>query len=236
MPERAQAPATHEDACDRVASFFSKRWLRHYVASKLRSDPVFPEVYDALRDSAEPIMDVGCGVGLLPFYLRERGLEQPITGFDIDERKVRQAQAIAEERYRGRSLNFFVHDVGDALPQFSGNVALLDVLHYLAPDRQRTLLHELAAMVTPAGLLVLRDCPRDGSLRFRLTRFGEFFAQAISWNIGVPLHFPTREAIVAPFREEEFTREEKPAWGGTPFNNRLFVFSRRSSAAAPAQE
>ena len=236
MADRAQAPATHEEACDRVASFFSKPWLRHYVASKLRSDPVFAAAYEAFRNSAEPIMDVGCGVGLLPFYLRERGLEQPITGLDIDDRKVRQARAVAEERYGGRGLNFFMHDVAAELPQFSGSVALLDVLHYLAPARQQTLLRELAPMVAPGGMLLLRDCPRDGSLRYRLTYAGELFAQAISWNIGVPLHFPPRETITAPFREEEFAREERPAWGGTPFNNRLFVFSRRSSAAAQAQE
>ena len=236
MMADAKAPATHEEACDRVASHFSKPWLRHYVASKLRSDPVFAAAYKAFRGSMEPITDIGCGVGLLPFYLRERGLEQPITGFDVDARKVRQARAVAEEKYRDRGLNFYERDVGDALPQFSGSIALLDVLHYLAPERQQTLLHELAAMIAPGGLLLLRDCPRDGSLRFRLTWFGELFAQAISWNIGVPLHFPTREAIAAPFRAEEFTREERPAWGGTPFNNRLFIFSRRSSAAARPQE
>jgi 2-polyprenyl-3-methyl-5-hydroxy-6-metoxy-1,4-benzoquinol methylase len=218
---------SHEEASQRVASHFEKPWLRHYTASKLRSDPAFAAVYEALRATTLPILDVGCGVGLLPFYLRERGLEQPITGFDIDARKIRSAQAVGKASYRGRELTFFEHDVRNHLPDFSGNIAVLDLLHYLSPERQKTLLAELSACVSPGGLLLLRDCPRDGSARYWATYAGEKFAQAISWNVGVPLHFPARESINAAFPEAEFTREEQPAWGGTPFNNRLFVFRRR---------
>ena len=220
----------HEDACERVAALFRARWLRHYVSSKLRSDPVFAAVYELLKDSTQPIFDVGCGVGLLAFYLRERGVEAPVLGLDTDGRKIRQGVEAAR-KYRGVEL--VEHDVRNALPAFSGNVALLDVVHYLAPADQRVLLTELAARVAPGGLLLLRDAPREPTARFWLTYAGEIFAQTISWNIGAPLHFPTRESIDAAFASEEFTREERPAWGGTPFNNRLFVFRRRS-AAAPA--
>ena len=219
--------ATHAEAIQRVASRFEKRWLRHYIASKLRSDPVFAAAYDALHASTLPILDVGCGVGLLAFYLRERGLEQPITGFDIDSRKISIAQAVAKANYRGRALTFLEHDVGKRLPEFNGNIAVLDLLHYLAPERQQTLLAELSANVAPGGFLLIRDCPRDGSVRYWITHAGEKFAQAISWNVGVPLHFPTRDSINGAFPDTEFAREEQPAWGGTPFNNRLFIFKRR---------
>lgn len=225
--ENSEAAGTHEKACARVTSLFSKPWLRHYVASKLRSDPVFAGAYAALRNSAERIVDVGCGVGLLAFYLRERGWEQPVVGFDIDPRKIAAAQAVATASYGGRELKFIEHDVRNPLPQFTGNVALLDVLHYLPLERQATLLAELSASISPGGLLLLRDCPRDGSARYWMTYAGEKFAQAISWNVGVPLHFPTRESIHTAFPEAEFIKQEQPAWGGTPFNNRLFVFRRR---------
>ena len=225
----------HEEAVQRVAARFEKRWLRHYTAGKLRSDPVFPAAYELLRDSADPILDVGCGVGLLAFYLRQRGLEQPITGLDIDRRKVSSGQAVAKASYRGRELTFLEHDVRNPLPQFAGNIAVLDLLHYLPPQRQETLLAELSASVVPGGLLLLRDCPRDGSARYWMTYLGEKFAQAISWNVGVPLHFPTRESINAAFAETEFAREERPAWGSTPFNNRMFIFRRRHAAATESE-
>ena len=44
----------------------------HYAGRKLRRDPIFPAAYELLRESNEPLLDVGCGVGLLAFYLRER--------------------------------------------------------------------------------------------------------------------------------------------------------------------
>lgn len=213
----------HEQACDRVAALFSARWLRHYVSSKLRSDPVFVAAFDVLKDSTEPILDVGCGVGLLGFYLRERGLGATVLGLDTDRRKIQQG-VIASQNYR--DIELIQHDVRRPLPVFRGNIAVLDVVHYLAPSDQQALLAALATRVAPGGSLLLRDAPRESSARFWLTYAGERFAQTISWNIGAPLHFPTRESIYAAFREEEFTHEERPAWGGTPFNNRLFIFSR----------
>lgn len=209
----------------RVASLFSSRWLRHYTASKLRSDPVFAATYEIFRHSTEPILDVGSGVGLLGFYLRERGVAVPIMGVDADVRKIRKAREVATTRYR--DMEFLDRDVREPLPPFRGSVAVLDLVHYLEPARQHTLLKELAAFVSPGGVLVLRDCPRDGSTRYRLTHAGEIFAQAISWNLKTPLHFPTRESINAAFPEEEFTRDERRSWGSTPFNNRLFVFRRK---------
>jgi 2-polyprenyl-3-methyl-5-hydroxy-6-metoxy-1,4-benzoquinol methylase len=218
-------PNEHELACERVAALFDARWLRHYVGSKLRSDPVFQAAFELLKDSPEPLLDVGCGVGLLAFYLRERGVDAPVVGVDTDSRKIRQGIAAAR---RYRAIEFIEHDVRKALPSFSGNVALLDVIHYLAPADQRALLEELARRVAPGGLLVLRDAPRESTARFWATYAGEVFAQTISWNIGAPLHFPTRASMDAAFAPEEFTRGEQPAWGGTPFNNRLFTFRRRS--------
>ena len=220
----------HEQACERVAALFGARWLRHYVSSKLRSDPVFAAAFELLQGANYPLLDVGCGIGLLGFYLRERGVDAHVLGLDTDGRKIRQGTETAR-KYSGVEL--VEHDVREAMPPFSGNVAVLDLLHYLAPGDQRVLLVELATRVAPGGLLLLRDAPREQTARFWMTYAGEVFAQTISWNIGAPLHFPTRESIDAAFSPAEFAREERPAWGSTPFNNRLFVFRRRS-AVAPA--
>ncbi|MFN2508848.1 MAG: methyltransferase domain-containing protein [Chthoniobacterales bacterium] len=219
------AVATHEEACAKVASRFSRPWLRYYVASKLRTDPVFPAAHELLRELREPLLDVGCGIGLLPFYLRERGFEQPITGLDLDGRKVREGKDVAAGHYKAISL--IEHDVRTALPQFRGNIAVLDLLHYLEPSRQQSLLSELAAFVPPGATLLLRDSLRDGSVRFWLTYAAEIFAQTVLWNLSTPLHFPTRASLNEAFAEEGFAREERPAHGRTPFNNRLFIFRRK---------
>lgn len=235
MVDRSTSQVSHEEAGTRVAALFASRWLRGYVASKLSSDPLFPLAYEYFRESAEPILDLGCGVGLLAFYLRERGLPQAITGVDIDERKVRSA---AESARRGgyADLRFVALDVARDLPAMGGSFAVFDLLHYLAPNAQQNLLRALVGRVAHGGLLLLRDCPRDGSARFRITYAAEIFAQMISWNWTAPLHFPTSDSINDAFDPAEFEREVRPAWGGTPFNNKLFIFRRRLRPTALVTE
>ena len=222
----------HEAACARVTAQFSQRWLRGYVGSKLRRDRVYPEAYELFSSSDEPILDVGCGVGLLAFYLRERGCRQPILGLDVDARKIQQGMRIAQQRYKDVDLR--TQDVQGPLPDFSGTIALFDVLHYLPLAQQTALLSRLARCVAPAGSLVIRDCPRDNGPRFWMTWVAEKFAQAVSWNWNTSLHFPSRELIDDAFPQNEFERESRPLWGTSPFNNYLFIFRRRARGNSPA--
>ncbi len=227
------ASAEHERACARVAARFGELWLRLYAGRKLRSDPIFPAAFALLQDSPEPLIDVGCGVGLLGFYLRERNLQRPIVGLDRDGRKIARAQAVARASYR--DLEFLQQDASEPFEQ-SGNFVLFDVLHYLRPNEQARLLARLVPRVAPGGMLVIRDCPCDGNLRFWLTLLAECFAQLIAWNVRAPLHFPTREKILSFFPPNEFDRATEPLWGRTPFNNHLFIFRRRADAIVAAPE
>ncbi len=210
-----------------MAAQFSQRWLRGYVGSKLRRDPVYPAAYELFSGSDEPILDVGCGVGLLAFYLRERGCRQPILGLDVDARKIRQGMRIAQQRYRdvdlrtqdiqGPTPGFFRHDCSFRCAPLSAARTTDGVAYRISPDASR-----------PAGLLVIRDCPRDNGPRFWMTWAAEKFAQAVSWNLNTSLHFPSRERINGAFSEIEFERESRPLWGTSPFNNYLFIFRRRA--------
>jgi 2-polyprenyl-3-methyl-5-hydroxy-6-metoxy-1,4-benzoquinol methylase len=226
MENRRGDTSEHESACSRVAAQFPPGWLRIYVGSKLRRDPIYAAAYELFHGSDEPILDIGCGLGLLAFYLRERGCRQPILGLDVDLRKTRKGSRIAS---RYRDVNLRCQDIQGSIPAFSGNIALFDVLHYLPVTGQIALLSHLAECVAPGGLLVIRDCLRDNSPRFWMTWVAEKFGQAISWNLNTSLHFPSRERIVEALDEDEFKRESRPLWGWSPFNNHLFVFRRSSS-------
>jgi 2-polyprenyl-3-methyl-5-hydroxy-6-metoxy-1,4-benzoquinol methylase len=230
MKNGATDAAEHELACARVAARFPERWLRIYAGRKLRSDPVFSAAFELLRESKSPLVDGGCGVGLLAFYLRERNFLPSISGLDSDGRKIERANAVASGVYH--DLEFIEQGVCEPIAQ-SGNVVLFDLLHYLPPNDQARLLDRLAPRVAPGGMLVIRDCPRDGNARFWLTHLAERFAQTTTWNMKAPLHFPTREEIFAAFGEDQFERTVEPLWGRTPFNNHLFIFRRRAAAVVP---
>jgi len=208
---------------ERISRQFEGRWRQGYVRGKLRSDPIYAAVLQLLKDSPLPVLDVGCGIGLLEFYLREHGFAPPLFGVDFDAQKISHAQRIA-----GRAYSDMTFSVGDVMTSdsFRGNVVLLDVLHYLPAARHGPLLDHLAARVAPGGVCLIRATPRDASWRFRLTQLEEFWLHASRWMKTGAVHFPSAEEILAPFQRSGFDCEVRPLWGRTPFNSYFFVCRR----------
>jgi len=214
-----------DEAAQRVVSRFQSRFLRHYVASKLAFDPVYRAAAERLAGHELPLTDLGCGVGMTAFYLRERGVRVPIAGIDHDEAKIAAAREIGES-YDG--LTFSAGDVRDPI-RAGSSVLLLDVLHYFSDSAQSRILETVAAGVPDGGMVIIRDAIRDGSLRYRLTYVAELFARGVRWLKAERLNFPPVETIAAPFRDRGFEEEIVPLYGRTPFNNYLFVFRRATS-------
>lgn len=200
---------------ERVAARFPTRFLQHYVRGKIKSDPVYDAVYERLRGGDDPILDVGCGAGVLALYLRERGLRAAVHGIDHDEEKIATARALGVDCERGDARE---------LPAWRGTILFLDLLHYFDEATQARI---LARAAEQAKTVIIRDAVNDGSWRYRLTYAQETFSRAIGWLKAERLHFPTRESIAAPFAG--FDSEIVPLWGRTPFNNYLFVFKRAAS-------
>lgn len=209
----------------RIASRFSTRFLRGYARSKLSTDPLYAAVAERLRAHTFPLLDIGCGVGLMPFYLRETGYAGPIVGIDHDGRKIAEARRMAASY---SDLEFATADARGAIRRGS-SVLLLDVLHYLTTDEQEQLLTAASEAVAPGGLVIIREAVRDGSWRYRLTYLQETFARSVRWLKATRLNFPTREFVVGPFLSRGFDVEVAPLWGRTPFNSYLFVFRRPGS-------
>jgi 2-polyprenyl-3-methyl-5-hydroxy-6-metoxy-1,4-benzoquinol methylase len=206
---------------ERIARQYSSPWLRCYARGKLWRDPVFAAAFDLLQHSALPVLDVGCGVGLFEFYLRERGFLPPLFGVDFDTGKIARAQRIAGRSYR--DITFTVGDVL-AIGDFRGHVVLFDVLHYLPAARQAALLEHLAGHVAPGGLCLIRATPREANWRFRFTQLQEFFLRASLWMKSGARHYGSVDEIIGPFRARGFACEVRPLWDGTPFNSHFFVF------------
>lgn len=208
----------------KLAAPFPNRWDRGYVATKVKTDPLYGAVYDELRGSDLPLLDLGCGLGLLAFYLRERGLAFPIRGVDYDPRKIRSAEKVAAALSL-KGLTFATHDARSGLPEHSGNVSILDILQFFTPSEQEILLGRAASLVAPGGKLVIRSGLRDKSMRFRITVAGDFLAKASFWMKAAPTHYPSADdfrRILSPFGRVSIS----PLWGGTPFNNHLIVLEK----------
>ncbi len=206
---------------NRIARLYRGPWLQGYARGKLRGDPVFAAAFEHLKDSPLPVLDVGCGVGLLPFYLRERGFAAPLVGIDFDETKI--GKALAASAHGFWDIAFSVSEASSFAP-FSGHVVLFDVLHYLPAARQRPLLERLATLVAPGGVCLVRATLRDASWRFRATQFEELLLRASLWMKSSARHYGSAEDIIAPFQKLGFTCEMRPLWGRTPFNSHFFVF------------
>jgi SAM-dependent methyltransferase len=200
-----------------ISAKYPTRFLRSYVRSKLARDPVYEAVLEHVRGSAEPLLDVGCGVGVLEAFLRGRGVDVPIAAIDSDPKK------IAVARQLGLDAAF---DAGSALalPPFRGTIVMIDLLHYLTADERRRVLEQ--AIERTSGVVIIREAVRDRSVRYRITVAEETFARAIGWLRVPRLDFPTVEEIVSPFHARGFEASVAPMWGKTPLNNYLFVFRR----------
>lgn len=214
---------TRIEIARRLAAIYESRSLQEYARWKVRTDPAYAATFEQLRGRDEPLVDLGCGVGLLAFYLRELGYEAPITGVDFDQRKIEVARRAAT---RFRAIDFIAGDARDPLPA-NHNVVMLDLLQYFDDASQQRILENAALAVPPGGLIVIRQGIRDASWRHRLTAIVDALARVIRWMKAEHLNFPTRERIVSAF--PGFASEIRPLWGGMPYNNYLFVFKRSSS-------
>lgn len=212
-----------------IYSQFEDRWQRHYVRGKLRIDPVYGGALEVFADSDKPLLDIGCGMGLLGMYLTEHDRRNPYLGVDNDPRKIASARAIADLNYP--HMRFVEADAG-SLPEFSGDVALLDALHYMPHELQQRVLDAAARRVAPGGLLMIRNCLRDSSWRYWATVIEEKFLHWSRWMHVGAQYFPSREEIAVPLERHGLEVELRPLWGRTPYNSYMILARRPAQAVS----
>lgn len=217
--ETVSTPNLHR----RLAERFADGWETLYVRTKLRIDPLYQAAEKVFRGNPMPLMDIGCGMGLLGMYLAEQGQQRDYIGVDNDPRKIASATVIASEHYP--RMHFVQSDAG-TLPAFSGNVALLDALHYMPHELQGRVVNAAAERVAPGGVLMIRNCLRDHSWRYHATMFEEKILHWTGWMHAAGDHFPSREEIVEPLRRHGMDVECLPLWGYTPYNSYMVVAHR----------
>lgn len=201
------------------------RWDYYYTRAKLGSDPLYPGVLQALRGSEAPVLDLGCGLGLLAHALRLDGQTMDYRGVDNDAAKIARAQSVAE-RNALVDAKFELIDLAKGTPKHRGSVAILDVLQYLTADDQRRLIANAMEMLVPGARLVIRTALGDDSRRGRTSRVTDRLANLIGWMQFHPRCYPDAEALRAQFDAAGLETAFSPLYGNTPFNNWLIVASK----------
>lgn len=218
----------HADGIARAflpARWWGNRYDYYYTREKLASDPLYPGVLRALRGSDAPLLDLGCGLGLLAHALRQDGQVLPYYGVDNDAPKITRGTRVAQQR--GLSdTRFEVIDLAHTLPSHQGSVAILDVLQYLPQTAQQRLLDASVAMLTPGARLVIRAALDDGSRRDSTTRLTDRFAHLIGWMQSVPVHYPNERDLRRTLEGAGLSVQFAPLYGKTPFNHWLIVATR----------
>lgn len=209
----------------RIANRYDTLLQRGYVRGKLAADPVYAATAELLDGSSLPLLDIGCGIGLLGQYLNAQGGTRRYLGLDHDARKIAAGRLAAQRAGLEDVLNLQHADVAE-LPPVHGDVVLLDVLHYLPARRQPALLRSAARHLAPRGCLIIRNVLREENWRFHATRIEEFFLHASGWISGGPQHYPSAEDLLAPLEEAGLAVRIEPLHGHTPFNSYLIVARR----------
>jgi 2-polyprenyl-3-methyl-5-hydroxy-6-metoxy-1,4-benzoquinol methylase len=205
-----------------IASHYSHRGHRLHARWKLANDPAYATAADLLGHSSLPLLDIGCGIGLLGQYLHAAGALSHYIGVDHDPRKIQAALTAARHGQFEQRMQLHCADVA-TLPPISGHVALLDVLHYLPADRQLALLQTATTHLAPNGVLVIRNVLREPNWRFHATRLEEFFLQASGWIPGGAQHYPTADELRTPLENAGLLVDITSLRGRTPYNSYLIL-------------
>lgn len=211
----------------RIADFYDGYIQRSYVRGKLASDPVYAATAKAINGTALPLLDIGCGIGLLGIYLHTQGALPQYLGLDHDERKIDAGMIAVRRAELGHVMELRQADA-EAMPAVQGHVALLDMLHYLSLEAQQSLLARSVQHLAPDGVLVIRSVLRDASWRFHATRAEEVWLRVSGRIRGGAKHFPSAEELRQPLEAAGLAVTIEPLFGFTPFNSYLLVARRRS--------
>lgn len=197
-----------------------------YARCKLASDPLYVGVGDALCGTTQPLLDLGCGIGLLAQTLRARGFVAPYRGIDNDAAKLAAARAAAQDADLAQVQFDCVDLAREPFPVHRGSVTLLDVLQFLPRDAALGLIDRAAACITPGARLVIRAGLAQSGPRMHFTRAVDTFSRTVRWMNTAAHWYPTHEELTGLLCDRALQATFSRPRGWLPFNNWLIVAER----------
>jgi SAM-dependent methyltransferase len=219
---------------DIARQFLPRRAHYWYARIKLATDPLYAGVGGEFAGSSEPLLDLGCGIGLLAHSLRGQGFSGHYLGVDSDAGKIESARE-ASARAGLASVRFDVTDLESGVLVHRGNVALLDILQFLSSPAQDSLLDSAISSLTPTSRLIIRTGLARPGWRLRFTRGVDWLARVSGWmNVG-PKRYPDRRDLEQRFAERGLIATFRPLRARLPFENWLITAKRDPARSVGVQ-
>lgn len=207
-------------------TYLPRRTYYWYARCKLASDPLYERVGEILRGTREPLLDLGCGIGLLAHALRAGEYRGAYRGVDNDATKIAAARGAAERANLADARFECIDLASEPFPPHRGSVTLLDVLQFVPEPAATALIERAAACVVPGARLVIRSGLENANARTRFTRAVDSLSRKVGWMNASPKRYPTRVGLAAVLARCGLRARFTPLSGCLPFNNWLIVAER----------
>lgn len=175
-----------------VLSYYAgaPRPARLHVAGRWRLFP-FPALLPYLPAPGH-WLDLGCGYGLLSFYLASRFPQAHITGVDPDQEKIALACHLAQVNGL-TNLQFQAGLAQDHSIPECNLVTLVDVLYLIPREQQEQILAAAAAQLEPGGHLLLKEMREGPAWKYAWNWLEEWLAvRLLGITYGRQFYFRTQ--------------------------------------------
>lgn len=150
--------------------------LEWYLKIKLRLEKYYQSFHELLPRDGK-LLDIGCGYGFMVYILYWASQnKRQITGVDYDEEKIETANHCFGKT---DDLQFVHADIAHfELEKYNG-ITIMDVLHYLKPEEQMSVIEKAIDALLPGGILIIRDGDADLKQKHKGTQLTELFSTKI---------------------------------------------------------
>lgn len=149
--------------------------LEWYCRVKTKFEGYYEQFHEMLPRSGT-FYDLGCGYGFMTYMLHWAAPERVFKGIDYDEEKIETAQG---NFLRDDNISFKQADVTQVDLQPCDGILISDVLHYLLPEQQVSLLEKCYDSLNDNGRIIIRDGISELTDRIKKTKLTELYSTKI---------------------------------------------------------
>lgn len=191
-----------------------------YARMKYRMDPVYRAVASRVPPGTLTI-DLGAGLGMLATLLSELGEDRTAISVEWDETKAGAAEHAAGAVNGVRRGDITRLDVA-SFPR-ADVLTIIDVLHYFDDAGVARVLDDAVALLSPNGIMLIREGDGGRSGGSSWTRFVESLAVRAGWNRAHRVEFREAAALGKTLQARGLHVEVQETSGRLHPGNVLFI-------------